>query len=269
MRLAKGWPELERANRQRVADLSFREALALLREPAGEEAQEGADPRPSTPEGVPVWLIPLVDRAAGWSVAETVRELRGFLGDVDSELRFESYAPPTTWGRDDTEALLRIIRPEDMPMVYLARLPRQGECPDHVIQACRLFWEHLVAQRGTVKVWEMAATWWCCQAALCERIGEGLVRHLEWWKERALNSVAYWITHAPEEGEDDKADFFGHRSDLRHLGILKAATRQRDEGGAGPLGDLLWRALGEAAQRDAWLLSSSQQWASLSDPALA
>jgi hypothetical protein len=228
-------------------------------------------------QALPPWLEPLELPGQGWSVAEQVAEIRSFFGEVESERGFTGHEPPVADAMGAWQ-LLQYIRPEDEPPPFFF-LPRPDErpFPDHVVEACRLFDEHVIRRGGPARVWELAATWWACRAHLVppearETYVGNLPGLLAAWQLRFFTALVRVVTHLPRELNEDATreearEWWGYRSDLRHAGVLNAALRLRDEmrdesPGRGtppnPLDDLHYRALKDATTRRSYPPSTSE-----------
>jgi hypothetical protein len=190
--------------------------------------------------------------------------LRDDYGDARAEFpedypAEEDYTEPRT-----ADSLINALRPEDQPILWLRRLPFSTEPADVVVRACRAFDRLVVARGCELPLWEVAAFWWASQVALKPLNAEHLAHGLGQWRERFQGAIWWWWTYGTEDcdttpaGWDEAGDgdglsfadvWWGFHSDLRHGGVLEAATVVAEKGSLDGAPHWLKRAFWQAAER--------------------
>jgi hypothetical protein len=226
MRVCEQWPVLE-AKAQRVALLSYREALAVLAEPTRDDEDD-----------VPAALAfyrreGALDEASLGHILELADD---YGPEVVTELCVDpegDAAGPAT--QEDAFGLLNSIRPLDMPTLWPIHVEADKPGAALVIRGVDVFRRDVQRRGGRLPHWEVAAFWWACQAVLLGRHlpEHKLRRHLETWRESFRTAIAWMLTDGlskskdlkPPRWQDDpeRAElWWGYCSDLRHAGVLEA-----------------------------------------------
>jgi hypothetical protein len=202
--------------------------------------------------------------------------LRDDYGDALAEFP-EDYPEEVDYTDPRTaDSLINALRPEDQPILWLHRHPFSTEPPDVVVRACRAFDRHAVARGCELPLWEVAAFWWASQVALKPPDTERLAHMLGQWRERVESAIWWWSTYRTEgpdttpDGWDEAGDgdglsfrdvWYAFRSDLRHGGVLEAATAVAEKGSldGAPhwLKCSLWRAAERLEEKNTYPLPTS------------
>jgi hypothetical protein len=228
MRVARRWVELE-AKAPRAADLSVREAIALLSAPRSE---------PTPGNQVPMALAYYYE--TGLVCSDAVHELLTIADDFGPEVRTDlplgELDPPAT--EADLSDFLNEIRPLESPGLWPV-LPL-GSGATVVLAATRVLFEDARQREAKLPQWEVIAFWFASVMVLWAHYGEPfaqrlagiLARHVGIWRESFRTALA-WMTLSrtgttpPAEvrsayDREREAIWWGMYADLRHAGVWEA-----------------------------------------------
>jgi hypothetical protein len=268
MRVARRWPELE-AKAQRVADLSYRDAVALL-------SATAADAEVPAEDAVPPALA--YYREAGLLNDDALSQVLDLAGDYGPDLTtpFNFTAVPPISSPDDAWWQFNMGRPLDHPTLW--PLPRMdgGVAVDHVVtEAAKRFEQDARARHGSLPHWEVTAFWFASQmirlAARVPKVATQftsvLAHHLKVWRESFRTALAWMLCYGTTEDgvvspsqAEERAIWWGYHSDLRHSGALEAAgVVYRGLNAYLGIKNSLWEGLGMIGREGSYLLPSSWQ----------
>jgi hypothetical protein len=241
MRIAREWE----SNRQRVADLSFREALAEL------SRRDEAEPESEVIEIIKSYVD------AGELTPAHVRILEA-LRDAYGSAQFGEFRVRENIERsfDNSAAcnLLFFIRPEANRTV----LPAEDTVPEIVRDAC---WRFIDAVTPETPQWQVAAFWWASLAIIHKSISDidMLKRGIKNWRKRYEHALVWWSVCGaagpplPEEEAEGKLIWLGYLEDLVQAGsFMRAVTLREEEGGKA----LIARVVNDAERDGGFILPS-------------
>jgi hypothetical protein len=228
MRIARRWVELE-AKAQRVADLSYREAISLLSAPRSE---------PTPGNQLPTALAYYYE--TGLVCSDAIHELLTLAEDYGPEVRTDlalgELDPPAT--EDDLWEFINEIRPLESPTLWPV-MPLSNGAAD-VLAAVRVLYEDARRRKEPVPQWELTAFWYASVMVLwahhserfAQRLAGILTRHVGVWRESFRTALA-WMTLSetgttpPAEASSDYERhraglWWGFHADLRHAGVWEA-----------------------------------------------
>jgi len=141
---------------------------------------------------------------------------------------------------DDTKELVFevfiVTRPEDNP-IWWPGMSTQEDNRDILRQGARVFLSYAFEQRH-VPLWAVGAFWFACLAIDGSLSVVDLSKVIDTWAER-IYSAAAWLDTRGDKEPPSKAEtdwdwlyihrYWGHRSDLRHAGLLRWLEKDEAE----------------------------------------
>jgi DUF3102 family protein len=150
-------------------------------------------------------------------------------------LRLRPNTPPVVEMKE-VWSFFNDTRPLDHPTLWPWPLPGDPDIPV-VAAAVKLFFEDGRARGGQVPQWEFVALWFASRAVwliekfswAADRVATTLQEHLGLWRESIRTALVRLLldlgTDYEQVAEEDRKEWWGYHSDLRHAGVLSAAKQ--------------------------------------------